>query len=218
VDIGKLKRVLFKEFTKSPLKTGFLVAMCPVALYFIVPLCLPERAKAKRPEAEQVQDLSYVAAHENSGQTVAATPSNWNELAERMRNDGRMASADLGTFARNPFQLAGNSLDEESAEESETIEDMEEEDLGAAHGIVLTATIVSPRLQLATINGRMYGIQDDIVLSEDTLEGTSRKESFRLKEVGTRHAILARDGREILLELPNNQRQSQTSITIKRTK
>ena len=89
--------------------------------------------------------------------------------------------------------------------QAEPIGPADEEELAEDHGIVLSATMVSSRVQLATINGRTYQVSDVIVFGEDTPDGTLREEAFQLKEVGPRHAVLQGPGRKIWLELPNSQ-------------
>ena len=200
VNVRKLRRVLYKEFTKSPLKTGFLVAMCPVAVYFVLPLCLPGKDKPTR-QSNRPLELT-TSTQEQTTETVEVD-NNWAQLTATMTNDPWMVSAELPAAARDPFKRLIDEPEEREVPDDEPDKIASEQELVETYSIALTATMVTPRTRIATINGKTYREQE--LLELDDRGNGIQDQTVRLAEVGPRHAILDWEGKSIRLDLQRSQ-------------
>lgn len=204
----KLRRTLVREFQRSPGKTCLLLALLPVAAYFIVPLLGTKEAKghgAVQPAA------APVAAAVAAASVPGAAARTWHELVEWMANDVRMRTAPHGG-ARNPFRRSGDDRtatnQDETAHEVPEIEAKERpQELSPSEmGLRLTATIVGSRVRMATINGRRYREQAPIAVgsapADDGVEGARQMDTpFVVKTISRKHVVLERNGKLYPLEM-----------------
>ncbi|MFV1967749.1 MAG: hypothetical protein ACC628_20150 [Pirellulaceae bacterium] len=228
MNAAKIKKVVYREFTKSPAKTGFLLAMCPIALYFVVPLLLPEKSPKIKAGTDQRALVvpsdrpPFMPAVETIPTETAARPA-WQELLCWTEQDPLMRPAEWQSEWRDPFHAIRSEPVDDVEEEEETapepaavqVVDKTPEDLG----ITLTATVVGPQLRLATINKQTYREHDLIPVeedSDDSLEPRVREPTagFTLLKVDRRSVLLSRNGKEFELSIQETRvRSGRTSIS-----
>ncbi|MDP6467343.1 MAG: hypothetical protein QF918_06375 [Pirellulaceae bacterium] len=108
MNLGQLKRKVGREFRKSPAKTVVLIALCPVALYFVVPLFL--RGKPKIDEAQRVKVIApnFSSSTIPTASIVPVSPvslgPNWEQLIGWIDADLRRKSGTIAAEQRSPFQ------------------------------------------------------------------------------------------------------------------
>lgn len=211
---GKLKRSLQREFKRNKAKTCVLLALLPVAGYFVGPVVwkmLPH-SKSRGPAAEAATATSptATASFVNVVPTVSvAVPATaaWHDAADWIASDARMTAAPASGL-RNPFQIAVNELQRSAGQESDhdaRKEVSEELRRPEDFGLQLTATIVGSRLRLATINGKQYRENATVMISNmeeapsDPI--TTLVPGFVLKTVAKKHVVLEREGKLYQLQL-----------------
>jgi hypothetical protein len=200
VSLGKLKRTLHREFTRNPAKTYTLLALLPLAGYFVGPLLwkqLPSRGGESSPGAPAV-------VAEQGSLAVASGPPpipRWQDLAEWMRQDSRMRPA-AARSARDPFRPARTVAVRTEAERQPrpSAASQRPEDVG----LQLMATIVGPTRRLATISGRLY-TEDSRVPAQGAriapaAEPLPDDQVFVLKTIARGYVVLERHGE--LFRLP----------------
>ncbi len=225
MNLGQLKKKVSKEFVKSPAKTITLVALCPVALYFIVPLLLP-----KKPEIDEAQRVKVIAPDVQpataplSSTTATALPvsvgPNWEQLIRWMDVDVRRKSGTIAADQRNPFQAPPVvvtetvSVIDDPPEETFIPPAFTQENFEALE-LKLTGTLLGRHSRSATINGRRYveGARVSRVTVED--RNSVDEPVFVLKQIGPHMAILELDGLQFRLEL-NAARGFGSGITVVR--
>ena len=241
MNVGKLKRVAIKEFKRSPGKTGFLLVMIPVALYFCVPLLLGVVKKKSSPSSGAA--AVGVAAEKAEFVLPAATnaivlPSkvelSWVEVARSLANDLLATPAGVPAIARNPFAAKHQEKNDEPIAAVEGDEPEEpfvgpetEAELKAsidqigetsnpirALGLELNATVVGQRSRLATINGKSYKEGETIPVIIDSGEAADAVTavSLELAHVERRFVVLKMDGVEHSLQLRNDDPRDATVV------
>jgi hypothetical protein len=210
--LAKTRKILYREFTRSPAKTGFLLAMCPVALYFIIPAVLPgksSKSKAKvNKRAMVVEDkLPHFVAPATPNNAAPAERPQWEQMLSWMEQDPYTRPMRWQHELRDPFHPCWVVADEELV----AAETTESEPEPAKAPIVrktptdarftLTATMVGPEIRLATINGRTYRELDTILTNERSDNEREPNQQFQLLKVGRRSVILGRSGERFELSI-----------------
>jgi hypothetical protein len=197
VKLGKIRRVLAKEFARSPAKSGLLLALLPLAAYVVLPLWRTTQPSATGGRARTVPE-SAVARTEVVPQS---RNSGWRRLSDWMEHDRWMSSADLSPRGRDPFQFAPDmalAQDEDIVDEDEVARGSDPGSEGEPSGLVLSATLLGGRTRLATINGRTYRERDAL---QSEADGTTGRAPWIVSQVASRHVVLAREGKEYMLRL-----------------
>jgi hypothetical protein len=223
---SKLAKQLKKELTRNPKKTIALGLVTVVALWFWAPLAWkwmgndPKKAKRKAAVA-----AAQAAAAETPTNATEGTPKPapapkfvWDKLLEHMARDERMATAVLPAKARDPF--ATTELEEQlvvaqpaytvgpAAARTVPLADPEPQALG----LVLEGTMLSPRMQRATISGKTYrpgGIvkavatsaPSDVASAEESAASQRRLITFQLELIEAHRVVLTRNGKQYPLVL-----------------
>ena len=196
------------------MKTATLLALLPVAAYFILPLIWKQIPGSKESSSQQA---SFVVPTAIAGSgSMAATPQtalqtlqHWQEIAAWIAKDARMKSADAPD-SRNPFQRATKVASVEAPPEQKGNEQnlMPPKLRPEEFGLQLTVTIIGPAKRMATINGRLYPENATIKVNHgegsETANATT-DQSFVLKTVAKSHVMLERDGQLYRLSLAGNQ-------------
>ena len=205
MNVGKLKRVAIKEFTRSPAKTGILLAMLPVALYFCVPLTLgtiQKSSPATSPAEKVVKQAAFVLpASKDQAATPQRVERRWIEVARSLADDLLAVPARIPVEARNPFLARGREValtDSKKDDRTRVARDPIRE-----LGLRLNATIIGQRSGLATINGKTYRTGDTIpvVIDADLPTGAVTTVPLQLSEVGRRSVVLQMGGHLYRLQL-----------------
>jgi hypothetical protein len=209
MSLGKLKRTLHREFMRNPAKSATLLALIPVAGYFIAPLLWKQLPFAKGGKPSQP---SFVAAAGApiAGEPIAAVTGplslpRWQDVAEWIIQDKRMRPSTTVSL-RDPFRPTSTSKDDQPGVEAESTApapsaaSMRPEDCG----LQLTATIVGTTKRLATINGRLYS--ENALVGIDNHPGFSAEppradNAFVLKTVAKSHVVLERHGEQFQLRI-----------------
>src|SRR5687767_10500504 len=104
MSLQKLKRTLHREFTRNPAKSCTLLALLPVAGYFIAPLVWKQFPGTKGSGVAQATQIVVTDVASEAATTIAAPQASarWHEIAKWIEKDARMKPA---TFAsvRDPF-------------------------------------------------------------------------------------------------------------------
>ena len=210
MELGQLKRKVGREFRKSPAKTVVLIAICPVALYFVVPLFLPGK-----PKIDDAQRVKVIAPNINSFTTPVANIApvtavslgpNWEQLIGWIDADLRRKSGTIAADQRNPFQAppvdsADNAaVNDDPPDESVDTPTFTQETFDAM-GLKLTGTLVGRHSRSATISGRRYAEGATVTATPNERRAIAGEHALVLKQVGPRHAILEIDSVQFRLEL-----------------
>lgn len=229
MNVGKLKRVAIKEFTRSPAKSGFLLVMLPVALYFCVPLLLGAAKKSSLAssttgmDGPMKADFVLPAAMELTT-TPCREQQGWAEVARGLAEDLLTKPAELPSNTRNPFA----AIVQETPDESLAMVEVDEQVVGSDRdaesdaaveqeqavvtanpirelGLQLNATMIGRRARLATINGKTYEEGETIpVIIEAGVEPDDLMTiELRLEQVDRRFVVLQLDGQQHRLQLRN---------------
>jgi hypothetical protein len=208
VSLQKLQRGLLREFKRSPAKSCVLLAMLPVAVYFIGPLIWKKGKPGKSPALAVVPVASKAVA---SAAMVNPPAISWQNLVQKMASDSRMRTAPpLGL--RNPFQSATNILSINAEDETKAISDQEtvpevgklrQKELNPEEiGLRLTATVVGSRVRMATINGKPYRENARIdMLAGENESSDAAASQFVLKTVDRKFVVLEHNGKLYQLKL-----------------
>lgn len=208
---ARLKRILEREFKRNPAKTCVLLALLPVAAYFILPLVWQPFAGGKPSGPSVVQaSIAPVAAVTADANVPGPTVSekSWHQVAGSIAADPRMKAAPVMGL-RNPFERDLSALQAAAAEQKEQaqepVEVRPQPRRPEEFGLQLSATIVGSQLRLATINGRQYRENSAVAIPQDHSgqEGTQLSptaNSFMLKTVTKKFVVLEREGK--LYRLP----------------
>ena len=195
--LEQFKKKVIKEFVKSPAKTVVLIALCPVALYFVVPLCLPKS------QVNESQKIKVIASNDVPAATPLTNVSSplplrtgptWQQLDRWIESDWRRTPATVSASQRNPFQptvIEGAAVETVTEPEPQVVSTAMSQEAFAAMGFKLSGTLVGRKTRSATINGKLF------------MEGTPVTESepiVLLKHVGMHHAILELNGQPFRLE------------------
>jgi hypothetical protein len=205
VNLGQLKKKVAKEFAKSPAKTITLIALCPVALYFIVPLLLP-----KKPKIDEEQRIKVIATDIQPTTTLATGAAlvlpvsigpTWEQLIRWIDADVRRKSGSIATDQRNPFQapvVAAPDIVEDGGDPPEDTFAPPEftQETFVALGIKLTGIVLGRHTRSATINGKRY--------VEGAEVSPIAEHVFVLTHVAARMAILELDGAQFRLKLDSS--------------
>lgn len=165
VNLAKVKKGLQKELMRNPAKTATLLALLPLAAYFIVPLVWKKDAKTGGNVALAAAIVAPTAAPFAASNFQPGIP-DWRQTSQWLAQDSRLRPRrDFGE--RNPFAGATPPPVEES--EPEAVD----ESVGTAApvtpaelGLQLSATVIGPRTRLATINGRTYAERAQIRIKQ----------------------------------------------------
>lgn len=212
----RLLRILHKEFTRSPGKTAILLAMLPVAAYFIVPLfrsAEPKRAKVLLPSAVQLAPPAALTA------AIAVPPGDgddWRSLYERIQADPYYRPATV-TAVRNPFLFPDRKEELLLAEESDADEESETQPAPRPPAdLRLTGIVWGQGTRLATINGRTYAESDPIRAGDEGEsaedDGEAEVDVWVVAEITRRDVLLARGGTRHRLRLEQPERVIGISI------
>jgi len=229
VKLGQFKKKVAKEFAKSPAKTFALIALCPVALYFVVPLFLP-----KKPTIDEAQRVKVIAPNSKPVMATFATASatvtqlpvsvgpNWEQLNRWIEADARRKSGTIASDQRNPFQAVPVEMERTetvAANDDPPVEPVRPPELTQerfeALGLKLTGTMLGRRSRSATINGRRYVEGAKVSPVDEDGRASADGHVFVLKRVGPHLAILEMQGLQFRLEL-NAARGLGTGITVVR--
>jgi hypothetical protein len=202
VKLGQLKKKVAKEFAKSPAKTITLIALCPVALYFIVPLFLPKKSEIDEAQRIKVIAPDFVPATTLVMSAAPVLPVNvgptWEQLIRWIDADLRRKSGTIAADQRNPFQAVPVKVTETVEANDDPREDpvappefTQETFVGL--GLKLTGTLLGRHSRSATINGTRYIVGAEVSRSDEHV--------FVLKHVEARLAILEMDGEQFRLKL-----------------
>jgi hypothetical protein len=207
VSLGKFKKTLHREFTRNPAKSFTLLALIPVAGYFIIPPLwnLLPTAKGGKPSTPSTPSFVAVAGSEQVAAVNGPLPMpRWQDVAVWMLQDARMKPA-TAVRTRDPFRPAAKpdlaQEDQEhlaGTERTATVASIRPEDCGLA----LTATIVGTTKRLATINGRLYAENASVQFDFPGASAASPPDNaFVLKTVTKNHVVLERHGELFKLRL-----------------
>lgn len=212
MSLSRLKRTLQREFMRNPAKSVTLLALLPVAGYFVGPVIwrqLPSGTKGEQVSSKP----SFLAA---AGTEQMAVPSDkptapgWQDLAEWIALDLRMKPGVLAT-SRDPFHPVLESKNQvanagpEEPKQPSAARSLRPEDCG----LELTATIVGPSRQLASISGRLYSRDARVRLGDhnaNTLDSQVEPaddgdDAFVLKSIEKTHVVLERQGERFRLTI-----------------
>ncbi len=210
--IGNLKRSLHRELTRNPAKSATLLALIPVAGYFIGPLVWKQLPFSKggttnQPTFLAVADNGASATTTATGTVAVASPQSlprWQDVAEWIGQDARMKSS-TAVRIRDPFQPVSNAAELQRNAEQKA----EQEPVAAASvrpedcGLELTATIVGRAKRLATINGRLYSESARVNFENNDRSQAKTPQAdnaFILQTVAKNYVVLERHGE--LFRLP----------------
>ena len=208
---GKLKRTIERDFKRNPAKTGVLLALLPLAMYFIGPLCWKMLPK-KGPETASVGTIALAPANSvsqlpNATTTAKKDTARWHDVATQIATDTRMTSAALGGL-RNPFEGEGNLTINLAARETEIATEPASDDQETSRpedfGLQLTATIVGKHVKLATINGKQYRENAKLPIlhgSDSAATAANANSAFIVKRVAKKYVVLERKGKLYQLQL-----------------
>lgn len=223
VNVGKLKRVAIKEFTRSPAKTGFLVLMLPVALYFCVPLLFGSQKKSTAAATDPAKPADFVLpAAVDKVASVETAQDSWVEVARWLADDRLAVPAPIGADARNPFVVAipieseqtivAATDDEQvrSADIETQVMEIVEEEVTTSNpirelGLQLNATMVGRRARLATINGKTYerGETITVIIEGGAVPDLEAELQLELAHIERSFIVLRMDEHQHRLYLPN---------------
>jgi hypothetical protein len=184
-----------------------LLALLPVAGYFIVPLVW-KKGPSKSPGSVAILPTAQIAAPP-AVVKEAATATEWFKVAAQIAKDTKMKPAPA-QGVRNPFHLAIAKTDTAIVEMSDSASnkstrkadrELTVEDLG----LRLTSTIVGDRIRMATINGKPYRENARIALSRSREVAADPSQPLNepmlvLKSVDRKFVVLEHEGK--LFRLP----------------
>lgn len=218
MDIGKLGKAARKELTRNPKKAAILGLLCLVALYFWGPLVwswLPVEKSAAEPEPKVVAQGGQ--SQQPTAQVTPDKPSvkpeqkfHWNEIIRWMENDVRMATVELATDSRDPFQTISKTQQEIAAKQSEDNPEQANNNLQRKEykpsdvGLALEGVIIGPRYSAATISGKIFRLGSQVTAAANKSQGesaTSHRIEFVLQEIHSRHVVLQRAGKSYSLKI-----------------
>lgn len=170
-----LAKTLTKELGRNKKKSAILGVMCLVALYFWAPLIWGWFAGDGSEESVALPETTpSVAAPSTPPPTTPTARSKterlvpWDRLLSMMEQDQHMTTAALPQGMRNPFaEMVINSSPVERDVDTTAVPAAMTDPAEIELGLELSAVIIGPRIQMATINGRTYrqGEQISIDLS-----------------------------------------------------
>jgi hypothetical protein len=208
VKLGQLKRKITKEFAKSPAKTVILIALCPVALYFLVPLCMPAKPidEARRAKVITPNFVPSATALASTSPVSSFGPGpTWTELNGWIEADRRRMPGTVAMDQRDPFQAPAVSREEGVAVDTIVTEQVTwptvSQEAFAAMGLKLTGTVMGRNSRSATINGRRYQAGEIVTPMARERSANGSDYVFTLEDIGPLHAILEMDGARFRLEL-----------------
>jgi hypothetical protein len=210
VNWGKLKRTIERDFKRNPAKTGVLLALLPVAAYFIGPLCWKLLPK-KGPEIAAVGTVALAPVNSASQPPIPTTTAKpvatrWLDVAAQIATDTRMASAALGGL-RNPFEGEANLPIDLTQQKNELPTESASDEQASRpedFGLQLTATIVGKNVKLATINGKQYRENATLPIlhgSDSDATAAHDNSGFIVKRVAKKYVVLEREGKLYQLKL-----------------
>jgi hypothetical protein len=130
----------------------------------------------------------------------------WQQIAGAIDVDARMkplaATSRTNVFPTPPPPEPVNLAPTEVVEEPPAVKLSPSE-----AGLVLTSTIVGPRRRTALINGRRYGVGDEV---KSTKEG--QQTVFKLLSVEPRQIVLENDGDRFLMKMPGGRLANDDSL------
>jgi hypothetical protein len=127
----------------------------------------------------------------------------WQQIAEAIDTDARMKPAVLVTNRTDVFPAAPPPQ-----ASTESIAEQPSAKLSPSEaGLVLSSTIVGPSRRMALINGRRYGVGDEI---KSTKEG--QQIVFKLLSVEPRQIVLENDGDRFLVKMPGARLSNDDSL------
>ncbi|MCE9547654.1 MAG: hypothetical protein K8T25_19465 [Planctomycetia bacterium] len=162
MNLQKLVKKIRHEAKANPGKAGLLALVTVVALWFWAPLlsgwfstAKPEAAAPAVP-APATGNVAAVAAPGVVAAASAAAPTyKWQDVMGKIRQDHMMKPAAPLVGTRDPFAEAMPPKPKvEAQSEAPKIVKLDAESLG----LVLTSTLIGPRQNVATINGRTYAL------------------------------------------------------------
>jgi hypothetical protein len=199
---GKLKRVAIREFKRSPAKACVLLALLPVAAYFIGPLVWKKIPDSR---ARAVAAASGPELPTNAPAQPIVPATDWWLLAEQMARDARMRAAPPRTM-RNPFRLTETPVENTTADADAAGAETEQRTESGIEqfSLRLTSTIVGQRLRMATINGKPY--RENAIISfppgeSRAADGEAGSPKIVLKTVARKFVVLEHGGKLYQLNL-----------------
>jgi len=219
VKLGQLAKQLRREATANPKKAGVLGLLAVVALWFWAPLVWgwifgneeEEGVKAAQATAQSAPASPTSAAlptpSGGSPESDAAakkeeTPRHpWQQLVQWMDDDPRMLPASALSGQRDPFVATDLEITQDKSN------DAFPEVTPKSLGMVLTATMISPRHRVARINEASYQVGQTVKVTKD-----GREIGFTLEEVHRRQVVLSRHGNRYELVPPSSERSGRVKL------
>ena len=205
MSLGKLKRTLHREFTRNPAKSLTLLALLPVAGYFVGPVVWKQLpgSKENKPSGVAVATVDGAALATIAAASGPSPLPRWQDVAQWIDQDERMKSS-VTAGLRDPFhpvkKIAETSdAERQTKEPTPSAASLRPEDCG----LQLTATIIGSGKRLATISGRLYSENSRVRFrSSDRSPNDSPPDddSFVLQTVAKNYVVLERHGE--LFQLP----------------
>lgn len=218
---------------------------CVVALYFWAPLVwkwLPgTKASGGGPAAamavSSVTAPPAIASAQKQPTDKSVNKYGWDELVRWMGLDQRTKPAMLDTDFRSPFrltpaqqQMLRQEPTADSADPHVAATNIESQPLDLSPrqlGLVLSGTIVGPRVRVATINGKTYRESAQIIVSmsgsaAEQVDGaesaaSSQRIEFILAEVHPHKIVLVRAGKPYELALQRATLAGDEQLILSRT-
>lgn len=227
MNVTKLQKTLVKEFKRSPAKSMVLILLCPVALYFIIPVVIGMLPKSNKPASAAVADVPAEAASFllPTTEPVEEEPekTNWREVAKWLESDQLAKPVQAFTADRSPFV----DLVEPEPEVEKEEEDIEQEQVAqlkpkTVHDIFkeghlqLTMTMLGRQRRLATINGKVFAEGDVVPVELKSDSGKPELFNLTLKQVDRRSVELTFNAETFQIEIP--ERIPADAIVIRRAK
>lgn len=217
MNLGQLKKKVAKEFSKSPAKTIVLIALCPVALYFVVPLFLPNKSNVDPSLRAQVIDANVQSKHPQSTTTTTSTSNQteadaagsgatWRQLNALIEADWRRTSGKLTQAERNPFGDLVEETPEKPVELKQPEAPVVSQEAFNSLQLRLTGTVVGGKSRWATVNGVRFQEGQEMAASLGLNEGrnprdtTSQRVRLVLLLVAPDHAMVEFQGRYFRLD------------------
>lgn len=193
MDIAKLHKTLAKEFKRSPGKSLTLLALVPIAIYFVAPLVIQSDGKKSPTPPTSTASLLTIPGLPTDTAAVSSTVAhdmNWQAIAEWRSQDPYTQPAVFAGEIRNPFQVKV-----EAPEQPEETEELKPKPLvdPKPDEYVLSKTLVGSRLRLATINRKRYELNE--LIERTKTETEQGLPPFRLIKIERRSVTLKRDDR-----------------------
>jgi hypothetical protein len=201
-------RRLEREVRGNPTKAAGLGVLLLIAGYFWAPLiaqlfgsggpATPAPANVAAAPQPPAQAIIVPSLQKAAGGEVLAY--DWQRYAKLIDDDSRMDGSAPLPEGSDPFREDQPIVEAETSLAAEAVEESEPEEAPitpAEAGLVLGTTLVSTNKKVAEINGRSYGINDQVKTAKGDLDA-----NFRVLEIYPRRVVLERLGKRFELKIP----------------